>query len=124
MKTTIFKPKYNVPIFVSLVASILFEIYLLYGIIFCHNRDGVLIFLASSVGLVIAGFPFLLVKRITFNDQSFTIEKYLPPVKTIAYKDIVEIDGEFIKLRIGGFLLQWVTNVDEFHHLLKKHLRP
>ena len=124
MKTTIFKPKYKVSHFVSLVMSVLLEIYLLYGIIFCHNRDGGIIFFAIFWWFVIAGFLFLHVKRITLNDQSLTIEKYLLPAKTIAYKDIVTVDDEFIRARKGIVSLNWVVNVEVFHRLLKKHLRP
>jgi hypothetical protein len=122
MQETIFKPKYPPRFLLGLVIIILIEAFMLWNIISNQDRSIETVFGAGFFGLMILVMPFVFIRRIVFENQSFAIEKYLLPSKTIEYSDVVDIGNTLIKTRQGNIPIQAMVNSDELITLLNKLL--
>ncbi len=119
MEEIVFKPKYS-PILYLVFVPILIEAFDLWEIISGHNRSPGRFYITALFGLMLAGLPFIFIRRITFMTDSFSIEKYLGPTKTIEYTDIVDIGLTIIKTRRGSIAIQSMANSDELRNLFNR----
>jgi hypothetical protein len=120
MEEIIFKPKYSPKIYLLLFVAILMGAFVLWEIISGRNRSPGHFYIAAVFGLMLAGLPFLFIRRITFMTDSFSIEKYLWPTKTIEYTDIVGIGLTMIRTRREIIGIQAMANSDELRNIFNR----
>lgn len=123
MSEIIFTPKYSTKLYFSTAAAVLVEIFLLGQIISGWDRSPINILSALFFGSLVALLPIKLIKRIAFDKESFTIEKFLWPAQTIQYTDLVAVEPTKIKTRNNSFVIEAMTNSRELRKILNGALR-
>jgi hypothetical protein len=118
MQQQIFKPRYPTKVYLGLVFSIPMEAFLLWQLLADKDTSPENIFGAGFFGLMLALMPYTFVKRIVFDANAFSIEKYLWPTKTIEYTDVIDIGTTVLKTRSGRIAIQSMTNADELRKIL------
>jgi hypothetical protein len=119
MPEEVFEPKYSMGTSLGLAVFFLSEAFLLWYMFSKKDTSLELILIAAFFGYGILRMPFVHIRRITFESQSFTVEKYLLPAKTIHYSDVVDIGNEAIKTRQGNIQTRAMNNTKELYDLLK-----
>jgi hypothetical protein len=118
MQQQIFKPKYPGTIFLGFLLIVSIEAYLLWQILSGIDASSGNVLAAVIFGLGIIIMPYAVVKRIVFGSQSFSIEKYFWPTKTIDYTEVTDVGPALIKTRKGGFSFRSMNNAEELHNIL------
>ncbi len=117
MNKTNFEPNYRIITCLGYFIVPPLEIFLLWQIIFENERDFSAISLAAFLGLFALFMPYRLIRRITFTESSFLIEKYFWAAKTIDYADVVDIGTTLIKTQSGNVSLYSITNANELYNI-------
>ena len=120
MHEAVFKPKYPFRFLLGLAFIIPLEAFMLWEVFTKQDKSIETIFGAGFFGFMVLLMPFVFIRRIIFENQSFTIEKYLLPAKTIDYSDVVDIGNTIIKTRYGNISTQAMENSEELNNLMKK----
>ncbi len=118
MQEMIFKPKYPTRFLLGFVFVIPMEALMLWEVF--SNKSIEMIFGSGFFGLMILLMPYIFIRRIRFEGQSFTVEKYILPSKTIDYSEVTDIGNTLIKTRQGNIPTQAMANSQELIDLLKK----
>jgi hypothetical protein len=122
MKEMVFIPKYPAKLHLGLIVSSAVEIYLLWQLLTGTDRSQENILVAIFFGVMIAILSNMFIKRIFFEKNAFSIEKYIGPTKTIEYADVVDIGIATIRTRKGIFTIPPMRNSIEFRNILAKRI--
>ena len=122
MQEEIFKPKYPSRLYLVLLFMVPLEIFMLREIFLNNNRSLEMILGAVFFAGVILFLPFVFIKRIRLEKQSFLVETYLRPAKTISYSEVTELGFTGIKTEQGTIPTQFMTNAKELRNLLQKRM--
>jgi hypothetical protein len=122
MKDIVFKPKYPLRLMLGMAFIFPLEAFMIWSLfskqdISFNSISGPIFF-----GVLIFLMPVVFIRRIVFGGQSFTIEKYLLPAKTIDYSDVVDIGNTIITTRQGNIPMQAMENSQALKDLLMKLL--
>ncbi len=119
MQEKIFQPKYSAILYFGLFSLVLLELIMLWQFISGKNSSSTSIFFAVFLGLIDAIIPFVIIKRIVFSANAFTVEKFLLPTKTIEYTDVVDIGTTIIKTKNGNLAIyRSLLNSNELRNIL------
>ena len=122
MPEAIFKPRYPSRLYVVLIFMIPTEAFVLWDI-FANNNKSLETFLVAGVlALLIVLMPFILIRQISFESRSFTVEKYLLAAQIIEYSDVLDIGMTSIKTKQGNIPTQFMRNAAELRNLLKQRV--
>lgn len=116
MQQQIFEPKYPTKMY-SLILFIPMAVFFLWKLVAGKDTSAENIFAVIFSVLILALVPYALVKRIVFDANGFSIEKYIWPTKTIAYADVIDIGLTVIKTRSGRIGIGAMINADELHNV-------
>lgn len=116
MKQQIFEPKYPTKMY-SLILFIPMAAFFLWKLVAGKDTSTENIFATIFSVLILALAPYALVKRIVFDANAFSIEKYIWPTNTIAYADVIDIGLTVIKTRSGRIGIGAMVNADELHNI-------
>ncbi len=111
MQKKVFKPKYSFGYLLGMAAIVLLEAFLLAELLLRPERSNAL--LAIPLGIFVASLPWLMVKRIVFEDYAFVVERYFLPPKTIEYQQVIGVGNTMIRTRQGVIMLRRMTNARE-----------
>lgn len=106
-----------------MIAVILIETFVLWQIISERDRSFANILSALFFGYLLALIPPKLIKRIVFEKEFFSIEKFLWTTWTIRYVDLIAIEKTMIKTRNGNFIIESMMNSAELRKILRDALR-
>lgn|GEM_PF-4417435 len=70
------------------------------------------------IAAMLVGLSFVLMRKISFQENAFIVKYYLRSQKTIPYKDVVDIGNTTIMTRSGNLGLVALKNADELVELL------
>ena len=96
MQEKIFQPKYSAILYFGLFSLVLLELIMLWQFISGKELKFHIYFLCGFLGLIDAIIPFVIINRIVFSANAFTVETFLLPTKTIEYTDVVDIGTTII----------------------------
>jgi hypothetical protein len=122
MHDVVFKPKYPLRFLIGVIFVFPFEAFMIWDVFSKQDISFETIFGPVFFGVFILLMPVVFIRRIVFEGQTFTIEKYLLPAKTIDYSDVVDIGNTIITTRQGNIPLQAMKNSQELKDLLMKFL--
>jgi hypothetical protein len=117
MTQTIFEPNYKITTYLGYFFIPALEIFLLWKIIFEKDYSLTTINMAVLCGLIVLAMPYRLIRRIKFDEGSFSIEKYFWFSKTIEYTDVIDFGMTLIKTENGNISLYSVTNSYELYNI-------
>ena len=122
MQEKIFKPKYLSSFYLRFVFVILLEAFALWSIFFNSEKSILMIFMAGFFGFMILLMPSVLIRQISFESNSFTIEKFAQPPQTINFSDVIDIGVTVIKTKQGNIVIRIMENAEELTSFLKKFI--
>ncbi|NSW52775.1 MAG: hypothetical protein HPY85_09745 [Anaerolineae bacterium] len=120
MKELNFKTQYSVVYYFRLTLSFILTIFFIL-LVFEDNLMAA-IFVAVLGFVPLMAILFFHIKKIVFNENSFSVQKFIGPVKVINYVDVVDIGLNTIKTKKGNILLRDMKNRKELRKIFKKFL--
>jgi len=114
----IFRPKYSWKIWAAFVFFGPGIVLLAPEVWANPNADPMLSFSIVMIAAMLVGLSFVLMRKISFQENAFIVKYYLRSQKTIPYKDVVDIGNTTIMTRSGNLGLVALKNADELVELL------
>lgn len=115
MENFVFKPKYRLNFFFGLASGVVMFFLLLWIIVDTKDFSFQTILWLGIMILIPLIILSAFIRSITFEAQSFTVNKFLFLSRTYEYTEIVDFSKRMIKTERGTVALTWIKNNDEFY---------
>jgi hypothetical protein len=113
MKISIFRPRYSFKNFLDVITL---GFLLFFALVFSYLKKGLTptsIFGWIFLGFFVVFVLHFLIRRITFSQSIFCVERYFWPSKTIGYTDVIDLGKTKIKTRKGEISFAGMSNAPE-----------